>query len=47
MFNLKYLETNPNLEPIENDCLEISAVQFWPSAMISGLILAVVCGGLD
>jgi hypothetical protein len=28
MFNLKYLETNPNLEPIENDCLEISAVQF-------------------
>ena len=29
MFNLGYLKTNPHLGPIVNECLEISAVQFW------------------
>ena len=29
MFNLRHLQSNPYLEPIVNECLEMCAVQFW------------------
>ena len=46
MFNLQYLESNPHLEPIVNDCLEISAVQFWlDCSTMSPVISAVQQGG--
>jgi hypothetical protein len=46
MFNLRYLETNPHLEPIVNDCLEMNAVQFWlDCSTMPPVISAVQQGG--
>ena len=46
MANLKYMESNPHLEPIVNDCLELSAVQFWlDCSTMSPVISAVQQGG--
>ena len=46
IFNLSYLKTNPHLEIIVNECLAISAVQFWlDCSTMPPVITAVQQGG--
>ena len=42
MFNLRHLQSNPYLEPIVNECLEMCAVQFWLDCSIMPPVITAV-----